>query len=146
MLFVSLALVAAGIGWAFCFIARRADRSTGTGTAGVVPVPRKQDVAGRTLRHTVVALSKTAALFPIGWIDISGMASFARSVGSDSCSEFLPPGFDERGINAGVDEGVTGARGLGRVMSRCHSGQIQIYLGAVAVGVLALLLFYAWLA
>ena len=39
-----------------------------------------------------------------------------------------------------------GARGLGRLISRFHSGQIQLYLGAVAVAVLALLLFYAWLA
>jgi hypothetical protein len=54
-------------------------------------------------------------------------------------------GFDERGINARVDESVSGTHGLGRVMSKFHSGQIQLYLGAVAVAVLALLLFYAWL-
>jgi len=41
---------------------------------------------------------------------------------------------------------VIGTRGLGRVISKLHSGQIQTYLGAVAVGVLVLLLFYAWLA
>jgi hypothetical protein len=52
---------------------------------------------------------------------------------------------DERGINAGVDETTTGTRGLGRVMSRWHSGQIQTYLGVVAIGMLALLLLYAWL-
>ena len=54
-------------------------------------------------------------------------------------------GADERGINAGVDESVTGTRGLGRVIARFHSGQIQLYLGVVAVAVLALLFFYAWL-
>jgi hypothetical protein len=53
---------------------------------------------------------------------------------------------DERGINAGVDETTVGARGLGRLLSGAHSGQIQIYLGVVAVGMLALLLLYAWLA
>jgi hypothetical protein len=53
---------------------------------------------------------------------------------------------DERGINAGVDETTVGARGLGRLLSSAHSGQIQIYLGVVAVGMLALLLLYAWLA
>ena len=37
------------------------------------------------------------------------------------------------------------ARGLGRVMSGWQSGQIQTYLGAIAVGMLALLLLYAWL-
>jgi hypothetical protein len=52
---------------------------------------------------------------------------------------------DERGINAGVDETMTGARGLGRVMSGWHSGQIQTYLGAVAIGMLALLILYVWL-
>ena len=30
-------------------------------------------------------------------------------------------------------------------MSARHSGQIQTYLGAIAVGMLALLLLYAWL-
>jgi len=54
-------------------------------------------------------------------------------------------GIDERGINAGVDESTTGARGLGRAISAAHSGQIQRYLGAVGVGMLALLLLYAWL-
>src|SRR5947208_6084739 len=49
---------------------------------------------------------------------------------------------DERGINAGVDETTAGARGLGRVMSTAHSGQIQTYLGAIAIGMLALLLLY----
>ena len=53
---------------------------------------------------------------------------------------------DERGINAGVDETTVGARGLGRLLSSAHSGQIQVYLGVVAVGMLALLLLYAWLA
>jgi hypothetical protein len=52
---------------------------------------------------------------------------------------------DERGINAGVDETMTRTRGLGRVMSSWHSGQIQTYLVVVAVGMLALLLLYAWL-
>ena len=55
-------------------------------------------------------------------------------------------GVDERGINAGVDETTAGTRGLGRLMSAAHSGQIQTYLGVVAIGMLVLLLFYAWLA
>jgi hypothetical protein len=52
---------------------------------------------------------------------------------------------DERGINAGVDETTIGARRLGRVMSGWHSGQIQTYLGIIAIGMLTLLLLYAWL-
>jgi len=31
-------------------------------------------------------------------------------------------------------------------MSAAHSGQIQIYLNIIAVGMLALLLLYVWLA
>ena len=53
---------------------------------------------------------------------------------------------DERGINAGVDESTRTARGFGRFISAAHSGQIQTYLGAVALGLVALLLLYAWLA
>jgi len=53
---------------------------------------------------------------------------------------------DEFGINAGVDETTAGARGLGRVISGWHSGQIQNYLGAVGAAVIALLILYAWLA
>jgi hypothetical protein len=30
-------------------------------------------------------------------------------------------------------------------MSSAHSGQIQTYLGAIGLGMLALLLLYAWL-
>jgi len=57
----------------------------------------------------------------------------------------LSANFDERGINAGVDESATGTRGLGRLMSARHSGQIQTYMGVIAVGMLALLILYAWL-
>ena len=59
--------------------------------------------------------------------------------------KILSDNFDERGINAGVDEATTGTRGLGRVMSAWHSGQIQTYLRAVGVSVLALVILYAWL-
>jgi hypothetical protein len=53
--------------------------------------------------------------------------------------------FDERGINAGVDETSVGTRALGRGVSAAHSGQIQTYLGAIGVAMLVLLLLYAWL-
>ncbi|MEO8439176.1 MAG: NADH-quinone oxidoreductase subunit L [Spartobacteria bacterium] len=57
----------------------------------------------------------------------------------------LTRGFDERGINAGVNDATDVTRGLGGVISRRHSGQIQTYLGAIALGMLALLILYAWL-
>src|SRR5687767_9786399 len=96
--------------------------------------------------HTVVALSRTAALLS-DWMDRYIWDGFVRAfAGIGQLFGGFSEKIDERGINAGVDESVIGTRGLGRVMSKLHSGQIQIYLGAVAVGALVLLLFYAWLA
>jgi NADH-quinone oxidoreductase subunit L len=147
MLFISLALVAGGIGLGVLIYRR----------AGVTdPLQRAQPALFRFLEnkmwldelyaHTVIALSKTAALVS-NWMDRFVWDGLVRAVGG--IGRFLgsfSAGVDERGINAGVDESAGGARGLGRLMSRFHSGQIQLYLGAVAVAVLALLLFYAWLA
>lgn len=147
MLFVSIALVAAGIGLGVLFY-RRASVTD--------PLQQAQPALFRFLENkmwldelyanTVVALSKTAALIS-DWMDrhiwdglVRAFGGFGQFFGS------LTAGVDERGINAGVDESVIGTRGLGRVISKLHSGQIQTYLGAVAVGVLVLLLFYAWLA
>jgi NADH-quinone oxidoreductase subunit L len=147
MLFISLALVAGGIGLGV-LIYRRAGLTD--------PLQQTQPAWFRFLEnkmwidelyaHTVIALSKTAALVS-NWMDRFVWDGLVRAVGG--MGRFLgsfSAGVDERGINAGVDEGAGGARGLGRLMSRFHSGQIQLYLGAVAVAVLALLLFYAWLA
>jgi hypothetical protein len=81
------------------------------------------------------------------WMDRHIWDGLVRAVGGvGQFFGILSANFDERGINAGVDESVTGTRGLGRFMSAWHSGQIQTYMGAIAVGMLALLLLYAWLA
>jgi len=147
MLFISLALVAAGIALGI-LIYRRAGLAD--------PFQQAQPALFRFLEnkmwldelyaHTVIALSKTAALVS-SWMDRFVWDGLVRAVGElGRLFGGLSAGADERGINAGVDESVTGARGLGRLMSKFHSGQIQLYLGAVAVAVLALLLFYAWLA
>jgi NADH-quinone oxidoreductase subunit L len=147
MLFISLALVAGGIGLGVLIYRR----------AGVTdPIQQAQPALFRFLEnkmwldelyaHTVIALSKTAALVS-NWMDRFVWDGFVRAVGGiGSLLGIFSAGVDERGINAGVDESAGGARGLGRLMSRFHSGQIQLYLGAVAVAVLALILFYAWLA
>ena len=147
MLFISLALVAVGIGLGVLLYRR----------AGVTdPLQQAQPALFRFLEskmwldelyaHTVVALSKTAALVS-DWMDryiwdglVRAFGGIGRAFGG------FTAGADERAINAGVDQSVLGTRGLGRVMSKLHSGQIQAYLGAVAVGALVLLLFYAWLA
>ena len=146
MLFVSLGLVAGGIGLGI-LIYRRAGETD--------PVQRAQPALFRFLEnkmwidelyaHTVIALSKTAALVS-SWLDRFVWDGLVRGVGG--IGHFFgnfSAGFDERGINSGVDETVMGTRGLGRLMSKFHSGQVQLYLGAVAVAVVALLLFYAWL-
>jgi NADH-quinone oxidoreductase subunit L len=146
MLFVSLALVAAGIGLGV-LIYRRAGATD--------PLQQAQPALFRFLENkmwldelyarTVVALSKTAALLS-DWMDRYVWDGLVRALGGiGQLFGIFSAGFDERGINAGVDESVIGTRGLGRVISKLHSGQIQTYLGAVAVGALVLLLFYAWL-
>ena len=147
MLFISLALVAGGIGLGVLFYRN----------AGIVdPLARTQPGLFRFLEnkmwldelydHTVVAFARAAARVS-DWMDRyfwDGLVYLVGGIGH--LFGILSAGVDERGINAGVDEGATGAGGLGRFISARHTGQIQTYLGAVAVGMLALLLLYAWLA
>jgi NADH-quinone oxidoreductase subunit L len=146
MVFVSLVLVGAGIGlgvWMY----RRAGE--------VDPLQQKSPALFRFLENkmwideiydrTVIALSWVAAHVS-DWMDRHVWDGIVRDVGR--IGQFfgkLTSSADERVINAGVDEGTIGAQGFGRVMSRWHSGQIQTYLGAVALGMLALILLYAWL-
>jgi hypothetical protein len=95
--------------------------------------------------RTVVTWSAAAARVS-DWMDRYFWDGLVRVFGGvGQLFGILGTNFDERGINAGVDEATTGTRGLGRVMSAWHSGQIQTYLGVVAVGMLALLILYAWL-
>jgi len=166
MLFVSLALVAVGIGLGFVMYGKAGQLATGrvrpTGgqdrhrTAEMDPLKRAQPALFRFLENkmwldeiydrTVVAWSRMAARIS-DWMDrhfwdglVRGFAGLGQLFGIFSAN------FDERGINVGVDETMTGTRRLGRVMSAWHSGQIQTYLGIIAVGMLALLILYAWLA
>src|SRR5437763_4985533 len=146
MIIVSLALVGAGVAIGI-WIYRRAGESD--------PVQQAQPALFRFLENkmwideiydrTVIALSKILARLS-DWMDRHVWDGLVRGVGA--VGQFLArltTGADERVINAGVDEGTIGAQGFGRVMSRWHSGQIQTYLGAVALGMLALVLLYAWL-
>ena len=147
MLFVSLGVVAAGIGLGILMY-----RNAGT----VDPLERAQPALFRFLEnkmwldelyeHTVIALSRGLALVS-SWLDRFFWDGIVRAVGEfGNFLGGLTSGVDERGINAGVDKSATGTRGLGGVLSKVHSGQVQFYLGAIAVAVVALLLFYAWLA
>ena len=147
MLFVSLALVAAGIGLGIFFYRN----------AGVTdPLAQAQPALFRFLENKMwldelyaKTLLAWSAMFSRAsdWMDRSIWDGLARAVGgAGQFFGILSAGFDERAINAGVDESATGARGLGRFISTWHSGQIQTYLGVVAVGTLTLLILYAWLA
>lgn len=146
MLFVSLALVAGGIGLGI-LIYRRAGQTD--------PFQQAQPAVFRFLENkmwidelyarTVIAFSKRAALIS-SWLDRFFWDGLVRAVGGiGNIFGGISSGVDERGINAGIDESVVGTRGVGRLLSRFHSGQVQVYLGAIAVAVVALLLFYAWL-
>ena len=148
MLFVTLALVAVGIGLGWLFY-----RGVGQ-TAD--PLERAQPALFRFLEEkmwlddlyavTVIALARLLARVS-DWMDRYVWDGLVRTLGGvGQLFGILTKGFDERGLNAGIDEATAGTRGLGRLMSAAHSGRIQTYLGAVAFGMLALLLLYAWLA
>ena len=146
MIFVSLALVAAGfaIGW---LIYRNVDETD--------PVAHAQPALFRVLENrfwldefydrTVIALAKLLSRLS-DWMDRhiwDGLVQLLGGLGQ--FFGIVTKGFDENAINAGADSLTTKTRGFGRVASGWHSGQIQTYLGAVALGMLALLLIYAWL-
>jgi hypothetical protein len=96
--------------------------------------------------RTVIAFSWFSARLS-DWMDRHFWDRLVRGFGAiGQLFGIFTASVDERGINAGVDETTVGTRGLGRLISAAHSGQIQTYLGIIAIGVLALLLFYAWLA
>src|SRR5438128_5899105 len=155
MLFISLLLVGSGIALGIWFY-RKAGAQNRDRLAEVDPLEYAQPALFRFLANkmwidelyarTIIAFAWTSARLS-DWMDryfwdglVRGFGAFGQLFG------IFTADVDERGINAGVDETTVGARGLGRLLSSAHSGQIQIYLGVVAVGMLALLLLYAWLA
>ena len=96
--------------------------------------------------RTVIAFAGFCARLS-DWMDRYFWEGLVRAVaGLGQLFAVFTTNVDERGINAGVDETTSGTRGLGRLISSAHSGQIQTYLGVIAIGMLALLLLYAWLA
>jgi NADH-quinone oxidoreductase subunit L len=155
MLFISLALVSAGVGigvWMY----RKASVLDRDRPAEIDPLEYAQPALFRFLangmwidefyRRTVIAFSWASARLS-DWMDRYFWDGLVRGFGAiGQLFGIFTASVDERGINAGVDDATAGARGLGRVLSAAHSGQIQIYLSVVAIGMLALLLLYAWLA
>jgi NADH-quinone oxidoreductase subunit L len=155
MLFVSLLLVCGGIALGIWFY-RKAGAQDRDRSAEVDPLEYARPALFRFLANkmwidelyarTIIAFAWASARLS-DWMDryfwdglVRGFAAIGQLFG------IFTADVDERGINAGVDETTVGARGLGRLLSSAHNGQIQIYLGVVAVGMLALLLLYAWLA
>ena len=145
-LFVSLALVAVGIGLGVLMYRNAGETD---------PLKQSQPALFRFLENkmwldelydrTVIAFATICARVS-DWMDRYFWDGLVRAFGGlGQLFGIFTTSVDERGINAGVDETTTGTRGLGRVMSGWHSGQIQTYLGIVAIGMLALLLLYAWL-
>ena len=154
-LFLSLVLVGAGVALGI-WMYRKAGAQDRQRPADTDPLEFAQPQLFRFLQNkmwidelygrTVIAFSWMSARLS-DWMDrhfwdglVRGVGAIGRLFGTFTAS------VDERGINPGVDETTVGTRGLGRLMSAAHSGQIQTYLGVIAIGALALLLFYAWLA
>ena len=155
MLFVSLVLVGSGVALGV-WIYRKAGVPDGNRPANVDPLEYAQPALFRFLankmwidelyQRTVIAFSWMCARLS-DWMDRFFWDGLVRGFGAiGQVFGIFTARVDERGINAGVNETAAGARGLGRLLSAAHSGQIQTYLGAIAVGMLALLLLYAWLA
>src|SRR5438552_1519089 len=155
MLFVSLVLVSSGVGVGY-WIYRKAGVQNEDRAAETDPLEYAQPALFRFLANkmwidelydrTVIAFSWMGARLS-DWMDRYLWDGLVRGFGAiGQLFGIFTTSVDERGINAGVDETTAGARGLGRMMSAAHSGQIQMYLGAVVIGMLALLLLYAWLA
>jgi NADH-quinone oxidoreductase subunit L len=154
MLFVSLVLVGAGIAVGVWFY-RKAGAEDRDRPAEIDPLEYAQPALFRFLANkmyidelyarTIVAFARASARLS-DWMDRYFWDGLVRCFGAiGQIFGIFTAGVDERGINAGVDETTVGARGLGRLLSGAHSGQIQVYLGVVAIGMLALLLLYAWL-
>jgi NADH-quinone oxidoreductase subunit L len=154
-LFLSLVLVGAGVALGV-WVYRKAGMQDRERPADVDPLQFAQPQLFRFLENkmwidelyvrTVIAFGWMSARLS-DWMDrcfwdrlVRGFGAIGQLFGTFTAS------VDERGINAGVDETTVGTRLLGRLMSAAHSGQIQTYLGVIAIGMLALLLFYAWLA
>jgi NADH-quinone oxidoreductase subunit L len=154
ILFVSVLLVGGGIVLGV-WIYRKAGQEHRDRTAETDPLEHAQPALFRFLENkmwideiyasTVLAWSWLAARLS-DWMDRYFWDGLVRGCGA--IAQFfgiLTTDIDERAFNSGVDQTTVGTRGLGRVISSWHSGQIQNYLCGIGVGVIALLILYAWL-
>jgi NADH-quinone oxidoreductase subunit L len=146
MLFLSVGLVAAGIslGW---LIYRNGGESDPLARAqpGLFRFLENKMWIDEMYQRTVIAFSRFLARLS-DWLDRYWWDGLVRLfAGIGQAVAVLSKGLDDHGINAGVDETTSGARGFGRLLAARHSGQVQTYLGAIALGTFLLLVLYAWL-
>ena len=146
MLFLSLLLVAAGIGLGWLMY-RKAGETDPLALAqpGFFRFLGNKMLIDEFYERTFIAFSRVVArlsdfLDRYFW---DGLVNLFSGIGQ--AFAVLSKGFDDHVINARVDDSTTGARRFGRLVSAGHSGQIQTYLGAIAIGMLLLLVLYAWL-
>src|SRR5438067_6543679 len=146
ILLLSLALVAGGIavGWLIYRNASEAD-PLAWAQPGLVRFLENKMWFDEVYEQTVIAFCRMLSRLS-DWLDRYFWDGLVRLfAGLGQAFGVLSKGFDDHGINAGVDETTSGTRGFGRLISAAHSGQIQTYLGAIAIGMLLLLVLYAWL-
>jgi len=146
IILLSLALVAGGIGLGW-LIYRDAGETDPLARAqpGLFRFLEKKMWFDEIYEQTLIAFSRILSRLA-DWLDRyfwDGLVRLFAGVGQ--AFGVLSKGFDDHGINAGVDETSSGTRGLGRLIAAAHSGQIQTYLVAIAIGTLLLLVLYAWL-
>jgi NADH-quinone oxidoreductase subunit L len=146
-LFVSFVLVAAGI-FTGAWFYRRAGRED--------PLESADPALFGALEHkfwfdelyaaTILKWSAFAARASV-WFDFAIWDGLVRAVGGAArVLAVLTTNIDQGGINRSVDEGCDVTQRFGRELGRWSSGQIQSYLRTVGLGMLALLILYAWLA
>lgn len=146
MLFVSLGLVAVGVGVGLLMYRKSSDGDRlELAQPALFRFLENRMWLDELYAHTVIAFSRMAAR-AADWMDRHVWDGLVRALsGAAQLFGGASKGFDEHAINAGVDQTSARTRGIGRGMSAAHSGQIQTYLGAVGVGMLTLLILYAWL-
>jgi NADH-quinone oxidoreductase subunit L len=147
VLFSSLALVAAGISVGAWFYrkAGRSDPLEAAAPAVFGALERKLWV-DEFYQATILKWSAIAACAS-AWLDRYVWDGIVRAIGGAArCFGAFTSNMDNGGINGCVDEGCEAARQAGRELGGWHSGQIQSYIRAMGIGMLALLILYAWLA
>jgi NADH-quinone oxidoreductase subunit L len=146
MLYVSLALVLGGI--AMGILLYRKSDATDPIARALPPVFRflENKMGLDDLYALTIVAGSAAAARASDWMDLHVWDGAVRGIGRiGQLFGMATSTADERGINAGVDQTTGATQGMGRLLSSWHSGQVQTYLRAAGVSVLALFLLYAWL-